>query len=66
MYPIELPSCNIKLKDENQQTYIFDVIRKKYLVLTPEEWVRQHIIHLLIDTFNYPKGWFKVEQGHQY
>ena len=66
MYPIQLPSYNIELKDENQQTYIFDVIRKKYLVLTPEEWVRQHFIHLLINQYGYPKGLFCVERGHKY
>jgi hypothetical protein len=66
MYPISLPSFNVKLKEENQQTYIFDAIRKKYLVLTPEEWVRQHVIHLLINQYGYPKGLFKIEKGHKY
>lgn len=66
MYPINLPSFDIKLKEENEQTYIFDVIRKKYLIVTPEEWVRQHILHLLINRYEYPKGLFKTEQGHTY
>lgn len=66
MYPIALPNCDLKLKEENQQTYIFDIIRKKYLVLTPEEWVRQHVIHLLINQYGYPKGLFKIEKGHNY
>ena len=66
MYPIDLPSFDIKLKEENGQTYIFDIIRKKYLVVTPEEWVRQHILHLLINKYDYPKGLFQTEQGHTY
>lgn len=65
MYPIDLPSSSlIKIRQENETTYVFDFIRKKYLVLTPEEWVRQHVIHLLINQYKYPKGLFRTEQGH--
>lgn len=39
---------NFQIKNENNQTYIFDIVRKKYLVLTPEEWVRQHCVHQLV------------------
>ncbi len=42
---------------------IFDVIRKKYIVLTPEEWVRQHLIHYLINQMNYPRSLIAVEDG---
>jgi predicted type IV restriction endonuclease len=66
MFPISLPRFDVKLKGENEQTYIFDIIRKKYLVLTPEEWVRQHLVHLLINQYGYPKGMFRLEKGHQY
>jgi hypothetical protein len=66
MYPIVFPNSEIKLKEENGQTYIFDLIRKKYLVLTPEEWVRQHLVLLLKDTYGYPKGMFRLEKGHRY
>ena len=66
MFPIQLPTYNVKLKKENELTYIFDVIRKKYLVLTPEEWVRQHLIHLLINKYGYPKGLFGIEKGHSF
>lgn len=45
---------------------IFDIIRKKYIVLTPEEWVRQHFIHFLVFSLNYPKSLFKVESGLNY
>ncbi len=43
--------------------YIWDIIRKKYIQLTPEEWVRQKCIFLLITKKNYPKGLFRVEKG---
>lgn len=47
--------------------YIFDVIRKKYVRLTPEEWTRQHLIHYLTQELAYPKGLIRIErqiQGH--
>ena len=46
--PIKYPLFNTKLKKLKGQTYIFDEVRKKWLVLSPEEWVRQHLIHFLI------------------
>ena len=66
MYPINLPSFDVQLTEEDGQTYIYDPIRKKQLVLTPEEWVRQHIVNLLITKYKFPKGLFKTEQGHTY
>lgn len=44
---------------------IYDVIRKKYVVLTPEEWVRQHIIHWLIRDHKFPKALISVEKQLQ-
>lgn len=41
---------------------IFDILRKKYLVLTPEEWVRQHFVHYLIDEKNYPVTLIALEK----
>lgn len=43
--------------------YIFDEIRKKFLVLTPEEWVRQHFIQFLIKEKKYPRSLIKLEGG---
>jgi hypothetical protein len=51
----------ITLKEE--QYYIFDEIRKKHLVLTPEEWVRQHFIQYLIIQKSFPKSLIQVEGG---
>ena len=43
--------------------YIFDEIRRKYLVLTPEEWVRQHVVQYIIKEKGYPKALIKLEGG---
>ena len=66
MQALNLPSYNYKLKKIDGKTYIFDFIRKKYLVLTPEEWVRQHFINMLVTHLNYPKGRLGVEKGMNY
>ena len=42
------------MKDEGAKKMIFDVIRRKYVTLTPEEWVRQHFVHYLIEQLGYP------------
>lgn len=42
--------------------YIFDIIRKKYVVLTPEEWVRQHVVHYLIYTRSFRQSYINVEK----
>lgn len=61
--PLDLPSFPFKLKMEKGIPYLFDDIRKKYLVLTPEEWVRQHFINYLITEKKYPKSLISTEQG---
>ena len=48
MQKLNLPIYSIKLKKEHNKTFVFDPIRKKYLILTPEEWVRQNFIQFLI------------------
>lgn len=62
MKNLNLPAYNYKLKSSENKTYIFDVIRKKFVVLTPEEWVRQHIVHYLINEKGYPKSLINVEK----
>jgi hypothetical protein len=66
MHKLNLPEFAYSLKKADGKVWIFDVIRKKYLVLTPEEWVRQHFIHYLISTLSYPKSLMKVEGGLTY
>ena len=63
MYPtLNLPAYAVKLKNHSQRTQIFDRIRKKFVVLTPEEWVRQHSIQYLIQIKNYNPNWIAVEK----
>ena len=56
MLALNLPSFPIKMQQRNGKNMIFDPLRKKYVALTPEEWVRQHFIHFLTDFKGYPKG----------
>jgi len=60
---LNLPGYPFKLTKKEEQHYIFDEIRKKHLVLTPEEWVRQHFIQYLIVVKNFPKSLIQVEGG---
>ena len=63
---LNLPAYNHKLKKINDKLCIWDIIRKKYIVLTPEEWVRQHFVHHLINDYQYPKGLIKLESSLNY
>ena len=53
---LNLPSFEFKFSGQDKERKVFDIIRKIYVKLTPEEWVRQHMIHYLIDFKSYPKG----------
>lgn len=66
MESLNLPPFDYKVKDLNGKPHIYDIIRRKYIMLTPEEWVRQHVIHLLINHYHYPKSLFAVETGLYY
>ena len=48
MIKLNFPDFEFKLKKIDNKTFIFDLIRKKYILLTPEEWVRQHVLNFLI------------------
>src|SRR5690606_4053529 len=61
--PLNLPAYPFQLKKENDKVYIFDELRKKYLLVTPEEWVRQHWIQFLINQKGYPKALIQSEGG---
>ncbi|GMQ24477.1 type I restriction enzyme HsdR N-terminal domain-containing protein [Algoriphagus sp. oki45] len=63
---LNLPPFPTKIKEDNGKLLILDSLRKKYLVLTPEEWVRQHWINYLIEGLGYPKGLFSLEKGLKY
>ena len=62
MYRLNLPSYSLKLrKNKLQKVEVFDPLRKKYLILTPEEWVRQNFIEYLADKMHYPKSLMQSE-----
>lgn len=66
MIRLNIPPQNISIKIINSAKYVFDIIRKKNIFLTPEEWVRQNIVHHLIFDFNYPKSLIKLESSLKY
>ena len=63
---LNLPRAPLRLSRKNEVISVFCVVRKKNLVLTPEEWVRQHWIRFLIDHQNFPKGLVTSEKGLVY
>lgn len=66
MLNLTLPKYEYLLKNVNEKLSIYDPIRKKYIVLTPEEWVRQHFINFLINYKNVPQSYISVENGLKY
>ena len=56
MQQLNLPPYEVQLKNSNGRQQIFDLLRRRYVALTPEEWVRQHFVHYLIEQKGYPKG----------
>lgn len=66
MVKLDLPGFDYQVSKAEGKIWIFDIIRKKRVVLTPEEWVRQHIIHFFINQLKYPKSLIKIESGLTY
>lgn len=62
-FELSLPAFNYKIRDVGHKPAIWDVIRRKYIILTPEEWVRQHVVHWLLGPHKYPKALFRIESG---
>ena len=56
MYSLNLPVFDAKIAVRDGKRVIFDVIRRRYVALTPEEWVRQHFVHFLINHKGYPQA----------
>jgi len=63
---LNLPPYDYKLRKVDEKIYIYDILRRKYIVLTPEEWVRQHFVHFLINQHQYPKSLIKLESSLKY
>jgi hypothetical protein len=62
MQKLNLPNYKFRLKSSENKTLIFDNLRKKYMVLTPEEWVRQHFVQFLIEEKKYPASLIALEK----
>ena len=62
MINIIFPTPDFRIKKENGKDFIFDSIRKKWIILTPEEWVRQNIVAYLITTLHYPPSLIAIEK----
>ncbi len=62
MQQLNLPAAEFRIKSSENKAHIFDIIRKKFVVLNPEEWVRQHVLHWLIFHKNYPRSIINVEK----
>jgi hypothetical protein len=63
MYTLNLPTFDAKIKKTAEGLKIFDSLRRKFVALTPEEWVRQHFVHYLISEKNYPASLITNEAG---
>jgi hypothetical protein len=65
MQKLDFPEYSFKFKSKENKPAIFSILRKKYLVLNPEEWVRQHCVHFLISEKNYSKDLLNEERQIQ-
>ena len=56
MFRLNLPQYEINITEKDGKRMIFDFLRRKFVALTPEEWVRQHFTHYLVEHKGYPKA----------
>lgn len=56
MDSLNLPQTQLRISEVNAVPYVFDILRNKNIQITPEEWVRQHFVHFLINQKGYPKS----------
>jgi len=62
MQKLQLPEYSFRLREERGRMLIFDEIRRRFVALTPEEWVRQHFLHYLVAEKGYPASLMAVEK----
>lgn len=62
MQKLNFYSYSFRFKNSENKVSIFDQIRKKFIILTPEEWVRQHVVQFLLEEKKYPKSHINVEK----
>ena len=63
---MNLPQFDFKIRKENEKYQIFDSIRNSFVALTPEEWVRQHLVRHLIENLSYPTNFISNEVSIEY
>lgn len=66
MDALNLPEYEYRIEQRAGKLVIFDPIRKKFIVLTPEEWVRQHFVNFMVNHLGYPMSLMRVESGTSY
>lgn len=62
MQKLNFKNYTFRFKNSENKVAIFDEIRKKFIILTPEEWVRQHVVRFLLEEKKYPKSYVNVEK----
>lgn len=62
MQKLNFPEYSFRFKSSENKTLVFDEIRKKFVVLAPEEWVRLHVVQFLLNEKKYPKSLINVEK----
>ena len=62
MIPLNFPRYAFRFKSTEKKVHIFDEIRKRFMILTPEEWVRQHCVQFLMESLSIPKSYINVEK----
>nr|WP_315253779.1 type I restriction enzyme HsdR N-terminal domain-containing protein [uncultured Flavobacterium sp.] len=62
MQKLNFPNYSFRFKNSENKVSIFDEIRKKFIILTPEEWVREHVVQFLLEEKKYPKSLINVEK----
>lgn len=62
MQSLNFPNYPFRFKNSENKIAVFDVLRKKFVVLTPEEWVRQHVVQFLLKEKNLPQALLNVEK----
>jgi hypothetical protein len=63
---LNLPEYSFKIRGKEGEEMILDLLRRKFVKLTPEEWVRQNFIQYLINEGKYPLGLMGIEMQHRY
>lgn len=62
MLPLSFPTYDFRFRNDNGRTTVFDEIRRKFVVMTPEEWVRLHVVRFLMTDRGFPKSLINVEK----